>query len=568
MCARFKYAYSLQTHSRLERGGNIFDPRERPQPITFRACLFVACLLLCDLASAAPSITLSKKSGPPTSKILVSGRGFEPNVGVDIFFDTKDETLIVTNNEGEFQNAGVYAPRSAHPGQHWVTALERNNDKGAQEVFLVQTDWPQGRFDVSLTGTNPYENVLNARMVAGLSLKWRYPNGHRIFSCPAVRAGVVYIADWPDPGHETSNLYALEADDGSLLWSFVAYGFSPCPAVVTDIVYVGGGIYVYALNAHNGHIIWSFGTGNTITTSPTVSDGVVYVGSQDGNLYALDAYSGVLLWSNAIGPFVSSAAIANGVIYVGGGKNQGLYALDARSGNVLWSFAAQVGPSPAVADDIVYASAGNTTLYALNATTGAALWSYTVPSGLGESAPAFANGVVYIGTGYEPNVPGHVIALSASTGALLWDYEAGDRVNSSPVVADGVVYVGSEDNNIYALDANNGVLLWEYVTGGLVESSAAVSDGVVYIGSNDGNVYAFDLKPGEDKGEKDSKRPTFKTLRPDFNLKVSGRFETGNRQVPSNKLTKSGITRFDCCSMSAMAIYRHSRRLLTGRVAG
>src|SRR5580704_14290246 len=108
-------------------------PQERCQPIIFSVFLFLTFFLLSGIASATPSITLSKKSGPPTSKILVSGRGFEPNVGVDIFFDTKDETLIVTNNEGEFQNAGVYAPRSAHPGKHWVTALERNNDKGAQE---------------------------------------------------------------------------------------------------------------------------------------------------------------------------------------------------------------------------------------------------------------------------------------------------------------------------------------------------------------------------------------------------------------------------------------------------
>ena len=56
-------------------------------------------------------------------------------MGVDIFFDTKDEALVVTNGKGEFHNAGIYAPRSARPGQHWVTALERNNDKGAQEAI-------------------------------------------------------------------------------------------------------------------------------------------------------------------------------------------------------------------------------------------------------------------------------------------------------------------------------------------------------------------------------------------------------------------------------------------------
>ncbi|HTZ95354.1 MAG TPA: hypothetical protein VMB18_03080 [Terriglobales bacterium] len=43
-----------------------------------------AFLLLSATAFAAPSITLSKKTGPPTSEILVSGSGFEPNVGVDI----------------------------------------------------------------------------------------------------------------------------------------------------------------------------------------------------------------------------------------------------------------------------------------------------------------------------------------------------------------------------------------------------------------------------------------------------------------------------------------------------
>jgi hypothetical protein len=49
-----------------------------------------AFLLLAATANAAPTITLSKKIGPPTSEIRVSGSGFEPNVGVDIYFDTKD----------------------------------------------------------------------------------------------------------------------------------------------------------------------------------------------------------------------------------------------------------------------------------------------------------------------------------------------------------------------------------------------------------------------------------------------------------------------------------------------
>ena len=68
------------------------------------------------------------------------------------------------------------------------------------------------------------------------------------------------------------------------------------------------------------------------------------------------------------------------------------------------------------------------------------------------------------------------------------------RVYSSPAVANGVVYVGSDDGNVYALNASTGAKLWSYTTGSYVDSSPAVANGVVYVGSSDGNVYAFGLK--------------------------------------------------------------------------
>jgi outer membrane protein assembly factor BamB len=88
-----------------------------------------------------------------------------------------------------------------------------------------------------------------------------------------------------------------------------------------------------------------------------------------------------------------------------------------------------------------------------------------------------------------------VYALDAKTGALLWKlHPPGCCVISSPAVANGVVYVGSDDGNLYALNARTGVKLWSYATGGAVFSSPAVANGVVYVGSDDGNVYAFGLK--------------------------------------------------------------------------
>ena len=98
-----------------------------------------------------------------------------------------------------------------------------------------------------------------------------------------------------------------------------------------------------------------------------------------------------------------------------------------------------------------------------------------------------SNGVVYVGSEDD-----NVYALNASTGALIWKYATGGMIMvSSPAVADGRVYIGSNDYNVYSLNASNGALIWKYTTGGYVVSSPAVSNGVVYVGSYDDKIYAL-----------------------------------------------------------------------------
>jgi outer membrane protein assembly factor BamB len=89
-----------------------------------------------------------------------------------------------------------------------------------------------------------------------------------------------------------------------------------------------------------------------------------------------------------------------------------------------------------------------------------------------------------------------VYALNAATGAQLWSFTTGGFVNSSPAVANGVLYAGSNDSNLYAVNAATGAQLWRFTTGNAVEASPVVANGVVYAGSDDGNLYAFDLAGG------------------------------------------------------------------------
>jgi outer membrane protein assembly factor BamB len=112
-----------------------------------------------------------------------------------------------------------------------------------------------------------------------------------------------------------------------------------------------------------------------------------------------------------------------------------------------------------------------------------------------------------------------VYALNATTGAEKWTFTTGDSVSSSPAVANGVVYIGSDDGNVYALNATTGAQLWTFTTGGDVQSSPAVANGVVYADSYDGNVYAFGLAGGTEA----VKRPALAQLHPSHTLRPQQR---------------------------------------------
>jgi hypothetical protein len=87
------------------------------------AAAVVTVMMFTDLGfAAAPKLTPSPKSGPPTSSISVSGTGFSAYAAIDIYFDTTDETLAFANGSGAFSKIPIPVPASALPGNHYVTA--------------------------------------------------------------------------------------------------------------------------------------------------------------------------------------------------------------------------------------------------------------------------------------------------------------------------------------------------------------------------------------------------------------------------------------------------------------
>ena len=485
----------------------------------------IVILLLAGFCFGRPAVSLSPKDGPPTTTLRVSGSGFTPYAQIDIYFDSQDQALVMADAAGAFSQIAIQAPKSAVPGNHWVTAAERSGHLVKQEKFEVHVNWTEFHTK-DMRRENPYENVLNVDNVGTLQvLGSRYTYG-AVHHSPAVVDGVVYSGS---DGNRTSRAYALNARTGARLWSDTI-GLPPVssPAVANGLVYIGYWDYVLALDASTGATVWSYETYCGRDAPPTVANGVVYVASADiGNcepyVWALDAQTGARLWKSlVVGAVPTSPAIANGLVYIGSNTTWTVTALDASTGQPAWIYwnAGPVESSPAVANGVVYVGSDYGNVYALDAHTGALVWVYAIGTAVGSSSPAVANGVVYVGC-----TDGNVYALDAGTGAKLWNYTTGSMVSSSPAVANGVVYVGSNDKSVYALDAQTGTELWSYATGAPVDSSPAVANGVVYVGSADGNIYAFGLPKGLAKHA--PKRPDLKTLRPDFNLKVYGRPAAG-----------------------------------------
>jgi hypothetical protein len=97
-------------------------------------------------------------------------------------------------------------------------------------------------------------------------------------------------------------------------------------------------------------LLWRFKTGAEVSSSPAVIDGVVYIGSNDGNVYALDAATGKERWRFQTGGWVlSSPAVVGGVVYIGSYDSY-VYALDAATGKERWRFRTgnSIVSSPAV----------------------------------------------------------------------------------------------------------------------------------------------------------------------------------------------------------------------------
>jgi eukaryotic-like serine/threonine-protein kinase len=288
-------------------------------------------------------------------------------------------------------------------------------------------------------------------------------------------------------------------------WTTATGGFvDSSPTVANGMIYVGSDDHLlYAFKASCGNAscapVWTAPTGGLVRSSPAIANGMVYVGSFDHKLYAFNAAgcgnaSCPPVWTATTGNVIrSSPVVANGIVYVGS-EDDKLYAFNAATGKTVWIAPTEsliYFSSPAISGGTVYIGSEDSQLYAIDAATGQLLW--TGPTGgMIFSSPAVANGVVYVGSGDGKLYAFKAAGCGNASCQPIWATQTGNGIQSSPAVANGIVYVGSDDHQLYAFEAATGRVIWKGAPArNVVRSSPAVANGVVYVGSDDGELYAF-----------------------------------------------------------------------------
>ncbi|NQD37146.1 PQQ-binding-like beta-propeller repeat protein [Permianibacter sp. IMCC34836] len=218
---------------------------------------------------------------------------------------------------------------------------------------------------------------------------------------------------------------------------------------------------------------WQTVLGGAIYAPVAVADGTLYVGSSTGNFSALDAKTGAFKWTLAAGRPIHGAALLTAAQLYFVCDNGFLFALDRGSGKPLWRYDLADSQSTRMLPHPVISNSGEFD-FDLNAPT-----------------PVLRDGVLYVGAG-----DGGVHAVDAVTGKRLWRFAGSGSMRSDALVTDDNVFIASMDGHVYALQRKTGNERWQKNTFAAISNPPALIDGKLILGNRSGLLAALNPADG------------------------------------------------------------------------
>jgi outer membrane protein assembly factor BamB len=238
---------------------------------------------------------------------------------------------------------------------------------------------------------------------------------------------------------------------------------------------------VLVVDAATGKPVWRRDLGAAVRGAPVLEGSRVLVATsnssrgrkeREGRVVALDLPSGEVIWERLLGvPIDHAVAVAKGRV-IAGAEDGSVHALSIERGEPVWrTDLARPGPSsrrpipivrsPAVVGENLVVVTGDGAVHVLVAATGQWVRSTEKPpAGLWRNSPVVIGEEILLAEGGRSGVSGRLRRLDARTGRERWELRGIGSVSGVPTVANGVVYVLSQDVHLYAVDAESGKLRW------------------------------------------------------------------------------------------------------------
>ena len=241
-------------------------------------------------------------------------------------------------------------------------------------------------------------------------------------------------------------------------------------------------------------------------SSPAVAGDKVVFASDAGTMWALEAATGKPIWDFSIREphrkGIFSRAVISGDRVMFGAYDGNLYSLHLADGSEAWRYdgADWIGSSPAISesDDLLWiglehARPGNQgSVAAFRLSSGEKVWQHWVPEYV-HGSPTFSrrHGVIAIGGNDH-----HLYCLDALSGELQWKFATGGPIKEAPAFDEtrGLIYFGSFDGGIRAIDTETGELVWTIQTQNAIYSTPLLAEGKLFVTSTDKYLHIVDLE--------------------------------------------------------------------------
>src|SRR6185369_10486246 len=181
------------------------------------------------------------------------------------------------------------------------------------------------------------------------------------------------------------------------------------------------------------------------------------------------------------------------------------------------SLTARLAAAPIVAGGHVYVIDTLGTVRAFDGRTGALLWASQTPTEKGGQNSIYGGGLAYDqGRIYATNGLGYVVALDERNGGSIWRVRPTGPLRGAPTVANGAIYVMSQDNQIFSLKEDDGSTNWSAaasleIAGVFGSASPAVGQGTVVAGFSSGELNAYRYENGRQVWQDALQRTSIRT---------------------------------------------------------